>query len=79
LERFEKRLVSSAHRSRMRMRRRAQRSTESGRTCCRRGLTQIRAIDAVARTVTVEAGVTLGRLLATLAGCGLTYVMFSRD
>ena len=36
------------------------------------GLTHIRAIDAVARTVTVEAGVTLGRLLATLAGCGLT-------
>jgi decaprenylphospho-beta-D-ribofuranose 2-oxidase len=36
------------------------------------GLTGICAIDAVARTVTVEAGVTLGRLLATLAGCGLT-------
>ena len=35
-------------------------------------LTGIRSVDAVAGTVTVEAGVTLGRLLATLAGCGLT-------
>jgi decaprenylphospho-beta-D-ribofuranose 2-oxidase len=35
-------------------------------------MTGIRSVDAVAGTVTVEAGVTLGRLLATLAGCGLT-------
>ena len=43
------------------------------------GLTQIRAIDAVTRTVTVEAGVGLGRLPSTLRRLRAhAHVMFSR-